>query len=231
MKLHWRLAGLDFIVLCGVLLAGLLFSGCATPEEPVFSTTPVFSDVPSGTEAGTVTVGATNSGTTLPGVKLAVLEVGNQVIVTFSDAALQRHEERIKEDGTITLYLIGPVKAAGMTTGELQKKIQDLYVEKGIYRPGRLNVTVTVPDLFFYVGGEVNQRGPKLYPGAMTVTKAIQTAGDFTDYAKKTAVQLTRAGSDKPIKVNVKEALKDPRKDLPVYPGDKIHVPRRFLFE
>lgn len=231
MKLHWRLAGPGFAILCGLLLAGFLFSGCATREEP-----PVFSSDPFATSAP-VTPGvavATNSSiatgeTPSPTQRGARLDVGDQVIVTFSDPQLQEHDERIKEDGTITLHLIGAVKAAGLTRGELQKSIQDEYVKQKYYQPGRLTATVKTPEVLFYVGGEVRSSGPKAYPGTMTVTKAIDFAGGFTDFARKSAVELTRAGSDKPIKINVKKALKDPRLDLPVYPGDKINVPRRWF--
>jgi protein involved in polysaccharide export with SLBB domain len=227
MKLHWRLSGLNCFILLGVSLAGGLFTGCATQEEPVFFSTPPFE---AGAPAAPGTAIATNGSIapTPPGAKMDVLDVGDEIIVTFSDPGMLQHDERIKEDGTITLQMVGPVKAAGKTAGELQKDILNLYIPK-YYQPGRLNVTVKVPERYFYVGGEVRTPGPKIYPGSMTVTKAIQTAGDFTEFARKTAVELTRAGSDKPIKVNVKKALKDPKYDLSVFPGDKINVPRRLF--
>ncbi|KAB2646482.1 MAG: hypothetical protein DVB33_09660, partial [Verrucomicrobia bacterium] len=51
------------------------------------------------------------------------------VIVTFSGQQdLQTHEERIKEDGTITLQFINSIKAEGKTTGELQREIHKAYV-------------------------------------------------------------------------------------------------------
>jgi polysaccharide export outer membrane protein len=159
------------------------------------------------------------------------LHVGETVIVTLfgappeedSQSASPDHEVAIKEDGTISLPLIGDVQAAGKTPGQLQNDIHDLYVPKYYVR---LTVTVKSQDRVFYVGGEVKTPGRQLYVGLTTVTKAIQSAGDFTDFANKRKVWLIRANGEK-IKVNCKEALEDPSKDPPVYPGDQIQVPRR----
>jgi polysaccharide export outer membrane protein len=213
MKLFWRLSAMGSVISCGVLLAGLLFSGCAAPEDPIFSSGPAEIGAPTGTPR--------------VGVASDAFGLGDQVIVTFSDASLQPHEERIKDDGTITLHLIGPVKAVGKTPGELQKDIQELYVPK-YYQPGRLTVTVKSQERAYYVGGEVRNPNRYIYSGAITVTKAIQTAGDFTDFANKKKVRLTRADG-KTITVNCKKIQAGSIPDPPVFPGDKIHVPRRLL--
>ena len=134
------------------------------------------------------------------------------------------HQEPIKEDGTITMPDIGHVQAAGKTAGELQNEIYNLYVPK-LYR--HLTVTVIPGDRVYYVTGEVKQPGRQLYVGQMTVTKAITTAGDFTDFANH-KVWLIRANGQR-IKVNCNKALKDSSKDLQVYPNDQIYVPRRLL--
>jgi polysaccharide export outer membrane protein len=216
MKLFWRLSGLGSVISCGALLAGLLFSGCAAPEEPAFSSDPAAAGTPTGTPRATVESGLIGAG---------AFGIGDQVIVTFSDPQLQTHEERIKGDGTITLHLIGPVKAAGKTPGDLQKEIQDLYVPK-YYQSGRLTVTVKSQERAYYVGGEVKAPSRQVYSDAITVTKAIQTAGDFTDFANKKKVRLTRADG-RTITVNCKKIQEDSTLDPPVFPGDKIHVPRR----
>ena len=153
------------------------------------------------------------------------LRIGDTVRVVLSNVSstqIPPHEEQIKQDGTITLSLIGPVQAAGKTSGELQNELQKLYSK--YYR--EMNVTVQTPDRSYSVGGQVRAPDRKPYVGPTTVIKAIQSAGDFTDFAKRKKVQLTRANG-KTYTVNCDKALKDPRLDLPVYPGDSIHVPRR----
>jgi polysaccharide export outer membrane protein len=131
----------------------------------------------------------------------------------------------IADDGTITLPLIGKVQAAGKTPGELQDDITKLYVPS--YYIG-LAVTVTSQTRVYYVGGEVMHPGPEPYYGETTVTKAIQAAGDFTQFSSHT-VWLTRGADGTRIKVNVDKALRDPTQDPPVYPGDQVHVPRRYF--
>jgi polysaccharide export outer membrane protein len=117
---------------------------------------------------------------------------------------------------------IGHVQAADKTAGELQNEIYSLYVPK-LYR--HLTVTVAPGDRVYYVTGEVKQPGRQLYVGQMTVTKAITTAGDFTDFANHRKVWLIRANGQR-IKVNCNAALKDSAKDPLVYPNDQIQVPR-----
>ena len=56
--------------------------------------------------------------------------------------------------------------------------------------------------------------------------RAIGQAGGFNDWSRKTKVQLTRSNGQKFI-VNCEKAQFDPTKDLPVYPGDYINVPKK----
>jgi polysaccharide export outer membrane protein len=143
-------------------------------------------------------------------------EVVNGPIPTTPQAYL------IADDGTITLPLIGTVQAAGKTPGELQRIVTKLYVPEYYVR---LAVTVTAVNRVYYVGGEVTKPGPEEYLGQTTVTKAIQSAGDFTVFGSH-SVWLTRSDGTR-ISVNVDKALRDSASDPPVYPGDQIQVPRR----
>jgi len=96
------------------------------------------------------------------------------------------------------------------------------------YYPG-ITVTVTPTSRFFFVGGQVNNNtgGQKLYTGPITLTGALDVAGNFTPFADKTHVQITRVDGTVII-VNAVAALRHPEKDPPIYPGDRIWVGRRF---
>ena len=187
-----------------VLLAGVFLTGCNSAPRP-----------------------ALTGGGAPPESEAVRFHVGESVSVIFSGTPdiIQPHEEQIKEDGNITPPLIGPVKAAGKTAGELQTEIHDLYVPKYYVR---LNVVVKPGDLIYYVRGEVKQPGREIYVGKTTVTKAITSAGDFTDYASHN-VKLIRANGGAVIKVDVDKALEDPSLDPQIYPGDQITVARRIL--
>lgn len=224
MKLFWSLSRLKWSAL-GLLGTVLIFSGCSSPsDEILFSDNPAPPSAQTGSQAGT---GATPADVTSSDLTAARFHVGDTVTVDFSGTVdtIPEHIEPIKEDGTITLSLIGPVRALGKTAGELQNEIHDLYVPKYYVR---LTVTVSSPQRVFYVGGEVKQPGRQLYVGETTVTKAIQAAGDFTDFANRNKVILIRSNGER-IKVNCNKALQDPTLDPPVYPGDQIQVPRRIF--
>jgi hypothetical protein len=81
----------------------------------------------------------------------------------------------------------------------------------------------------YYVGGEVRTPGPRIYMGETTVATAIQAAGDFTKAANKGRVKLIRfdGRSETMVVVDLRKAIHPPN-DPPVYPGDKIEVPRKW---
>jgi polysaccharide export outer membrane protein len=207
-------SGRGWLAAFQVLFAGFLFTGCQT-SDPV-----IFSPVPGE-------LGGESSSPGAPQVYSDRFRIGELVVIKFSGPSVPppTHEERIKEDGTLTLPDIGAVTATNKTPGELQKELTELYRKYYI----SMVVTVIPQDRVYHVGGQVRSPGAKMYLGETTVITAIQGAGDFTEFAKTTAVELTRAGSSKPIKVNCKKALQDRSLDLPVFPGDKIHVPRRLF--
>lgn len=222
----WWNRGLSLLGVCGI---AALLAGCSSGdlEEPAFSSSPVAHVGSSTTAAPRATVDGPGSvATPADAAVVGRYRVGDLVTVTFSgiEPPPQPHEERIKEDGTITLPMIGSVLAKGKTAGELQKEIQDRYVPKYYVR---LIVTVRSLDSFYSVGGEVKQPGRQPWLGELTITQAIQSAGDFTDFANKKKIDVIHADGTK-IRVNGVEALKDPSKDPKVLPGDKIHVWRRW---
>jgi len=215
MKLFWNDLNRTVLVL-GLALAAAILTGCyATYNDPLFTdnpANPTASGPASGSEASS---------------HVARFHVGDTVTVTLTGLpdVVEPHTEPIKEDGTITMPDIGHVQAAGKTAGELQNAIHDLYVPK-YYR--HLTVTVNTGDRVYYVTGEVKQPGRQLYTGEMTVTKAITTAGDFTDFANHKNVRLIRANGQV-IKVNCDKALQDPAQDPVVYPNDQVQVRRRIF--
>jgi protein involved in polysaccharide export with SLBB domain len=136
-------------------------------------------------------------------------------------------EQRIKEDGTITLPYINKVQAARKTPSQLENEIRNAYLEQKYYK--HLSVIVmSTENRFFFVYGFVKLPGRYPYVGDLTVTRAIATAGGFTEFSKKDSVTISRQdGSTE--KVDCEKAEKNPALDLPVFPGDTINVPRRWL--
>ena len=112
----------------------------------------------------------------------------------------------------------GRWKLPAKPAGDLEDAIHNLYVPN-YYR--YLTVIVRNEGRFFYVKGQV--RNPNQYPyiKEMTVLKAIAVAGDFTDFAKKTKVLVTRADGRK-VTVNCIKAMRDDRsicRSIPTIPS------------
>ena len=162
-----------------------------------------------------------------PGDRPEIINIGDSLTITFMDLPilLQPIEKQVASDGTITLINNENFTAAGKNRGELEKEIRARYVPR-LYP--RMTVTIKPLERFFFIGGEVRSSGAQRYLGPITVLKAIQSAGDFTDFAQRKKIRLTRLDGKK-LTINWYEAQKDPSLDPPVYPGDTIHVPRRIF--
>jgi protein involved in polysaccharide export with SLBB domain len=203
--------GLVFGVLCLV--------GCRTHTHEQQLAEP-----PRGGDTTTAGAAVTNSSLLQP----EVLRIGDSLTVSFTDTPtpIPAFQEKIKEDGTITLLLNQTFKADGKSRGELEKEIRACYVPDYFK-----NLTVTVtPDVstrWYYVDGEVKAPNRQIYNNRITVLKAIASVGGFTDFAKKKKVRVARVDG-RVQTVNCVKALDNPSLDLEIYPGDKIHVPRRF---
>jgi polysaccharide export outer membrane protein len=158
---------------------------------------------------------------------VTLLHVGDALTITFADlpTMIPAIEDSIKEDGSITLILNQKFQAAGKTIGALESDIRDRYVPQYFKY---LTVSIKTDARFYSVGGEVRSPNRQAYTGYMTVLRAIDTAGGFTDFARKGHVKVTHANGES-YTVDCYRATSHPEDDKPIYPGDKIYVPRRIF--
>ncbi len=153
----------------------------------------------------------------------AVLRPGDSLVVTLQgvpDPA--SNAVQVDDQGTVSLPLISSISAGGSTPSSLAQRIREAYITKKFYTS--LDVNVTVTERFVYVGGEVQHPGRITWTPDLSLTKAIQSAGGFTLYAKETAVSLVR--DRKAYAVDVLLAQRAPAEDPPLMPGDSLQVPR-----
>lgn len=137
----------------------------------------------------------------------------------------KRIETVIDEQGEIKLpYIDEPISAVEMTTSQLERKIQQIYTEGGIYKSITVNVQTTAK--IYYMEGEVARPQEYMLNRRITVLQAIAAAGGYTDYADPKDVTITRRGEI--IKLNAKKLEKRPELDIPVEAGDRIKVDRTF---
>jgi protein involved in polysaccharide export with SLBB domain len=129
---------------------------------------------------------------------------------------------QIDEQGLIRLQYIGAVTAAGLTAAELSESIRNSYIAKKYYTA--IDVSVNVTERYIYIGGEVQRPGRIPWSPDLTLSKAVQSAGGFSLYAKENRVTLTR--DRKAYDFDVILAQRKPDQDPLLFPGDSIQVPR-----
>jgi len=131
----------------------------------------------------------------------------------------------VDEYGQITLpYINDPIEVVGLSTSALEREIQRIYTEGGIYRNITVNIQTTAKT--YFMEGEVAR--PMEYPlnRRITLLQAIAAASGYTEYADKKDITIIRQGEI--IKVNAKDIEKNPEKDIPIEAGDRIKVDRTF---
>ena len=134
---------------------------------------------------------------------------------------------RVASDGTIMLPLIGQVKAAGLTTTQLQDDLTTR-MARFVHDP---KVTVRVFDpasRVFYVLGEVSKPGMYKLMSGETLSQALAAAGGPTEYANLRKVKIVRRTGDQQVEMTVNYSdvhNGDLRADVPLERGDTITVP------
>lgn len=129
-------------------------------------------------------------------------------------------EYEIDSSGFASIPLAGRIRAAGLTTGQLERSVAAA-LAKGIVRDPRVNIEIALYRPY-YILGEVKKSGEYPYRLGITILDAVASAGGFTYRANENKVFLRRSGG------NVEEVypLDAPIK---VFPGDNIRIPERYF--
>ncbi len=139
-------------------------------------------------------------------------------LITFGDTTLTG-TFGVDESGNIYVPLLGPVKAAGLSTDALQAVVMgDLQTRKLFKSPSVVIEVATRRPVF--VLGEVQRPGRFAYEPGMTVQSVVAIAGGFTYRAVKQRVEVARITDHGSVKGQA-----DP--DAQVQAGDIITVLER----
>lgn len=126
----------------------------------------------------------------------------------------------VDASGSVSLPLIGEVRADGRTLRELEIIVADKFREGYLTDP-RVNVDV-LNYRPYYIVGEVQEPGEFPYSAGMTVLNALAVAGGYTYRADTNRVYVARPNQGGEIEYPANQNLK-------VSPGDIIRVPERFF--
>jgi len=146
-------------------------------------------------------------------------------VVTFAFRSIPndiRMTGKVREDGTVTLLLDQTFVAAGKTIYALDDEVRDRY------RSCWSDLPPFPSHAYYFVDGEVKQPNRYAYNGPITVLRAISSAGNFTSFANRAKVKLTRNDGTS-FTINCKKSLNDSSLDLELFPGDRIVVPRKLF--
>jgi polysaccharide biosynthesis/export protein len=129
-------------------------------------------------------------------------------------------EYEIDSTGQVSVPLAGHIKAAGLTTKQLERAIASA-LSKGIVRDPRVNVEIALYRPY-YILGEVKKSGEYPYRLGLTVMDAVASAGGFTYRANEHKVFLRRSGAGA-------EEVYPLDSPILVFPGDNIRIPERYF--
>jgi polysaccharide biosynthesis/export protein len=127
----------------------------------------------------------------------------------------------VTSNGVVSFPLIGNVKAAGRSLGEVQEEIRQRLAAGYLKDP---RVAIEVGNFrSFYVLGEVNKPGEYPYRTNLTLDQAVATAGGYSYRANRKKIILHHSGSSE-------EAVSLGKADsISLQPGDTVRILERFF--
>src|SRR5690348_16977679 len=148
------------------------------------------------------------------------LDAGDKLrVVVFGQDGLT-NSYSVDAGGNITMPLIGPVTARGLTTSELSAAI-GARLRQGFIREPHVAVEIETYRPFFILG-EVTYPGQYPFVANMTVETAVAIAGGFTPRAYHTDVVLSRTVGGQTVRATVPVTTQ-------VRPGDTITINERWF--
>jgi polysaccharide biosynthesis/export protein len=164
-----------------------------------------------------------------------VLGVGDvlQINVWGQENKELNTEAKIRPDGTITMPLVGDLRAAGQTPTVLKDKIK-AELAKFLKVGAGTEITVAVKawnSYRFTISGEVTKPGVFTSDQYVRVSQAIAMAGGLTRFAKRNDMRLfrfdpaTKHTKHIPLDYDQLASGKRPDMDIFVLPGDEIYSP------
>lgn len=161
-----------------------------------------------------------------------VLGVGDELRINVWENPNLSTDVVIRADGTITMPLVGDLKAVGETPTALKNKIKAKVGDFVKLQGSEITVAVKSWKSYrFTVSGEVSRPGVFTNDQYVTVSDAVALAGGFTRFARRDEMVLMRrdpkSGVTRNIPLSYDLLASGQRPDMNIYilPGDSIYVP------
>jgi len=140
-------------------------------------------------------------------------------------------EAIVRPDGTITMPLVGDIRAAGRTPADVRDEITTRLKAFVKDESGIVTVAVVAVNSYrFVVSGNVEKPGSYNANHYARVSEAITLAGGPNKFASPAETVIIRAGSDGAVRrIPIDDVAilsgKRPEQDLVILPGDTVYVP------
>jgi polysaccharide export outer membrane protein len=137
-------------------------------------------------------------------------------------------EAVVRPDGTVTMPVVGELRAAGRTAADLQQEATTR--ARSLVNDAVVTVAIVEVNSYrFTVAGNVEHPGLFTSRYYLTVSDAIALAGGPNRYASTSDVVIVRNGPRGPERIHVDYdrilAGKSPDQDVVLHAGDAIRVP------
>lgn len=136
----------------------------------------------------------------------------------------------VRPDGIISVPLVGDLRVAGLTTGQVETAIADRLKANEILKDPSVTVGIAAShSRKYYIYGEVNKPGANDLVVPTRVSEALANAGGFKEWAKTGKIRIIRevpGGSPLVFKYNDKEVSHGKKLEQNIFlePGDRIYV-------
>ncbi|MDP0501740.1 MAG: polysaccharide biosynthesis/export family protein [Verrucomicrobiota bacterium JB022] len=179
--------------------------------------------------------------TSAPSSDVYRLNQQDLLTITVYDNPDLTTSQRVDVQGRVQIPLLGRVEIGGLTVGDAENKIEQLFRDERYLRNPQVTVSIdeyTPKQISIF--GEVRSPGQVSLPienNRIPIVEALSRAGGFTGIADTGDVKITRTdeeGRRTTIRVDVQKFLKA-RNDVSnqdgyfVYAGDIIVVPQRLF--
>ena len=141
----------------------------------------------------------------------------------------------IGPDGQVTVPLLGPVTAGGLSVAAFRQWLETAYSSK--LRMAMLDVVVRAyASSRIFVGGDVKTPGVLPMQGPTDVLQGVLMAGGFLPTARTDEIVIIRRRADhtpmlRTVNLRRYEGSADPQDDIPLESADVVFVPKSNIAE
>lgn len=169
-------------------------------------------------QSGALRLEALTPMTAAPVPSQTTIGPGDLVAVRVWNAEQMSATQRVRADGTISLFFLDSLRVAGRATAEVATEIASRL--EGVLVAPRVSVVVeeSVAALLAVVG-EVSRPGRYAVHQPLRVLEALALAGGLSEYAQRDQILIQRAGTGVTIRVTWRELVRGDDRSAKLFVG------------